>query len=214
MSTRILLADDHQMVRQGICSLLERGSDIEVVGEARDGREAVQLVRKLQPDVAVMDISMPNLNGIDATRQIVGEFPQTKVIALSVHINKMFVVNMLKAGALGYVLKENPVEELVDGVRTVLDGGAYFSPKVAKIVTKAMVNPLPDSPLDVLSQSERDVFQLICEGNTTKEIALKLNKSRKAIEASRRKIMGKLDAHSVPDLVLIAIDCGVICLEH
>lgn len=213
MSIRILLADDHQMVREGIRSLLEKEDDVEVVGEAEEGRKAVELVRELQPDVVVMDITMPNLNGVDATRQIISEFPRTKVIALSMHFSKIFVVNMLKAGALGYILKGDPSEELVESVRTVSGGGAYFSPKAAKIVTEVLANPLPDSPLDVLKLREREVFQLICEGKNTKQIALELHVSVKTIEATRRKIIEKLDANSIPELVIIAIENGVISLE-
>ncbi len=214
MSIRILLADDHQMVREGLRSLLEKEDDIEVVGEAEEGRKAVELVREMQPDVVVMDITMPKLNGVEATRQIVSEFPQTKIIALSMHFSKIFVVNMLKAGALGYILKGDPSEELVEGVRTVSGGGAYFSPKAAKIVTEVLANPLPDSPLDVLKLREREVFQLICEGKNTKQIALELHVSIKTIEATRRKIIEKLDAKSIPELVIIAIENGVISLER
>jgi two-component system response regulator NreC len=214
MSIRILLADDHQMVREGIRSLLEKESNIEIVGEAEEGRKAVELVRKLQPDVVIMDITMPNLNGVDATRQIVTESPQIKVIALSMHFSRIFVLNMLKAGALGYILKGDSSEELIEGVRTVSGGGAYFSPKAAKTVTEVLANPLPNSPLDVLTPREREVFQLICEGKNTKQMALELHVSTKTIEASRRKIMGKLNTKSIPELVIIAIENGVISLER
>ena len=214
MSTRILLADDHQMVREGIRSLLEKESDIEIVGEAEEGRKAVHLARKLQPDVVIMDITMPNLNGVDATRQIVSEYPDIKIIALSMHFSKIFVLNMLKAGALGYILKGDSSEELIEGVRTVSGGGAYFSPKAAKTVTEVLANPLPNSPLDVLSPREREVFQLICEGKNTKQMALEIHVSTKTIEAGRRKIMKKLDANNIPELVIIAIENGVISLER
>jgi DNA-binding NarL/FixJ family response regulator len=214
MSTKILLADDHQMVREGLRSLLEKESDFQVVGEAQEGRQAVHLVRKLQPDVVVMDITMPNLNGVEAARQIVTEFPQIKVIALSMHFSRIFVLNMLKAGALGYILKGDSSEELIEGVRTVSEGGAYFSPKAAKTVTEVLANPLPNSPLDVLTQREREVFQLICEGKNTKQMALELHVSTKTIEAGRRKIMEKLNTHSIPELVIIAIENGVISLER
>ncbi|MHC4691238.1 MAG: response regulator transcription factor [Planctomycetota bacterium] len=214
MSIRILLADDHQMVREGIRSLLEKEHDIEVVGEAEEGRKAVELVKQLQPDMIVMDITMPNLNGVDATQQIVSEFPQTKVVALSMHFSRIFVLNMLKAGALGYILKGDSSEELIEGIRTVSEGGAYFSPKAAKTVTEVLANPLPDSPLDVLTLREREVFQLICEGKNTKQIALELHVSIKTIEANRRKLIEKLGANSIPELVIIAIENGVISLER
>lgn len=213
MSIRILLADDHQMVREGLRSLLEKESDFQVIGEAEEGRQAVHLVRKLQPDVVVMDITMPNLNGVEATRQIVSEYPDIKIIALSMHFSRIFVLNMLKAGALGYILKGDSSEELIEGVRTVSAGGAYFSPKAAKTVTEVLANPLPDSPLDILKPREREVFQLICEGKNTKQMALELHVSIKTIEASRRKIIEKLDAKSIPELVIIAIENGVISLD-
>jgi len=214
MNIKILLADDHQMVREGLRSLLEKESDFQVIGEAEEGRQAVHLVRKLQPDVVVMDITMPNLNGVEATRQIISEFPHIKIIALSMHFSRIFVLNMLKAGALGYILKGDSSEQLIEGVRTVSGGGAYFSPIAAKTVTEVLANPLPNSPLDILTQREREVFQLICEGKNTKQMALELHVSTKTIEAGRRKIMEKLDAFSIPKLVIIAIENGVIALER
>ena len=216
MSIRILLADDHSIMRQGLRSLLEKEPDIDVVGEAEDGRKALHLVRELLPDIVVMDISMPNLNGADATRQIVHEFPKVKVIALSIHSRRAFVADMLKAGASGYVLKECPFDDLVEAIRIVAAGDKHLSPKVAGVVVSDYVKRLSgsvESPLETLTAREREVLQLVGEGKNTKQIALQLHVSIKAIEACRRKIMEKLDAHSIAKLVKIAIRGGLISLE-
>jgi len=217
MSTRILLVDDHGIVREGLRSVLEKEEDLKVVGEAEDGREAFGLVGDLLPDIIVMDITMPNLNGVDATRQIVREFPAVRVIALSMHSNRMFVTNMLKAGASGYVLKECLSDELVEAVRTVAGGGWYLSPRITGVVIDDYVQHLsdiPDSPIEVLTQREREVLQLIGEGKNTKQIALELHVSTKAIEANRRRMMEKLDAHSIPELVIKGIQGGLISVER
>lgn len=217
MSTRILLVDDHGIVREGLRSVLEREEGLEVVGEAEDGREAFGLVGELTPDIIVMDITMPNLNGVDATRQIVREFPEVRVIALSMHSNRMFVTNMLKAGASGYVLKECLSDELVEAVRTVAGGGWYLSPRITGVVIDDYVQHLSDipaSPIEVLTDREREVLQLIGEGKNTKQIALDLHVSTKAIEANRRRMMEKLDAHSIPELVIKGIQGGLISVER
>lgn len=217
MSTRILLVDDHGIVREGLRSVLEKEEDLKVVGEAEDGREAFGLVGDLLPDIIVMDITMPNLNGVDATRQIVREFPEVRVIALSMHSNRMFVTNMLKAGASGYVLKECLSDELVEAVRTVAGGGWYLSPRITGVVIDDYVQHLsdiPDSPIEVLTPREREVLQLIGEGKNTKQIALELHVSTKAIEANRRRMMEKLDAHSIPELVIKGIQGGLISVER
>jgi two-component system response regulator NreC len=216
MSIRIVLADDHGITRQGLHSLLENEPDFEVIGEAEDGREAIDLVRKLQPDILLTDISMPNLNGIDATRQVVHEFPETKIIALSIHSNKAFITDMLRAGASGYVLKECLFEEVIEAVTTVMAGGKYLSKKVAGVVVTEYIKNLssePQSPLESLTTREREVLQLVAEGNTTKQIALALHVSVKAIEAHRHKIMSKLGARSIADLVKIAISGGLTSIE-
>lgn len=216
MSVRIVLAEDHGITRQGLRSLLEKQPDVTIVGEAEDGRKAVYLVRELSPDILITDISMPNLNGVDATRQITREHPKTKVIALSMHSNRAFVANMLQAGAAGYVLKESLFGELVEAIKTVMAGGTYLSAKVAGVVVSDYVKHLsnrPESPLDLLTEREREVLQLIAEGKTTKQIALQLHVTSKAIEANRRKIMDKLDVHSVAELVKIAIAGGLTSLE-
>jgi two-component system response regulator NreC len=216
MSTRILLVDDHAITREGLRSLIEKQADMEVIGEAKDGRKAVELVRELSPDVVITDITMTNLNGVDATRQIVREFPKIKVIALSIHSNRAFVADMLKAGASGYVLKECTFDELVDAIRTVMDGGVYLSPKVASVVVSDYVQRsagATETPLGSLTEREREILQLISEGKNTKQIALQLHVSTKTIEADRRKIMQKLDAHSIAELVKIAILGGLASLE-
>jgi len=216
MSIRILLADDHGIMREGLRSLLEKEPDIKVVGEAEDGRRALGLVSELLPDVVIMDISMPGLNGADATRRIVHQFPTVKVIALSMHSNRIFVVDMLKAGASGYVLKECLFDELVEAIRIVAAGDKYLSPKVAGVVVSDYVKRLSggaESPLETLTGREREVLQLIGEGKNTKQIALELHVSSKTIEANRRKIMEKLDAHSIAELVKMAIVGGLASLE-
>jgi len=216
MSTRILLVDDHAITREGLRSLIEKQSDMEVIGEAEDGRKALDLVRQLLPDIVITDITMPNLNGVDATRQIVRQFPKVKVIALSIHSNRAFVADMLKAGASGYVLKECTFDEFVEAIQTVVDGGAYLSPKVAGVVVSDYVQRLSrtvELPLEALTEREREVLQLIGEGKNTKQIALQLHVSTKTVEANRHRIMEKLDAHSIAELVRIAILGGLASLE-
>jgi two-component system, NarL family, response regulator NreC len=216
MSIRVLIADDHGIVREGLHSLIGKQPDMEIVGEADDGRKALELVRKLQPDIALMDISMPNLNGVDATRLIVREFPNVKVIALSMHSSSMFVADMIKAGASGYMLKDCLFNELADAIRVVNEGGAYLSPGVVSLVVGDYMNRLSGAgglPLESLSEREREVLQLIGEGKNTKQIAQELHVSTKAIEANRRKIMEKLHSQSVADLVRWAILGGLTSLE-
>jgi len=205
---RVLLAEDHAIVREGLRSLLEKQPEIEIVCDAEDGRIAVERARELQPDVVIMDITMPNLNGVEATRQITKEFPQIKVIALSVHSNRIFVADMLEAGAVGYVLKECLFDELVQAIQSVITGKTYLSSRITGVVVedyiKRLVN-VSDSPLSSLTSREREVLQLVAEGKSTKEIALELHVSTKTIDAGRRKIMVKLNANSVVDLIKIAI---------
>lgn len=213
---RVLLAEDHAIVREGLRSLLEKQSEIEIVCEAEDGRIAVERVREHQPDVVIMDITMPNLNGVEATRQITNEFPQIKVIALSVHSNRIFVADMLEAGASGYVLKECLFDELVQAIHAVIDGRTYLSSRITGVVVedyiKRLVN-VSDSPLSSLTSREREVLQLVAEGKSTKEIALELHVSTKTIEANRRQIMEKLDIHSIAELTKYAVREGLTTLE-
>ncbi len=212
MSIKILLADDHAIMRQGLHSLIEKQPDMEVVGEAEDGRTALELVRELLPDVVIMDITMPNLNGVEATRNITSEFPQVKVIALSIHSNSRLVADMLKAGAKGYILKECLFDELVQAIQAVIAGDGYLSSRITGIVVDGYVNRMAtvaDSPLLTLTSRERQVLQFVAEGKSTKQIALELHVSTKTVEANRRQIMQKLDIHSVAELTKYAVREGL-----
>jgi DNA-binding NarL/FixJ family response regulator len=216
MPTKVLLVDDHAIIRQGLSSLLEKQPDIEVVGGVEDGRQAIETVRKLNPDLVIMDISMPNLNGIDATRKIAEEIGSVKIIALSIHSSKRFVAEMLKAGASGYILKDCLFDELIEAIRTVLGGGIYLSPKITGIVIDDYVQRLSkqyQSNGPVLSDREREVLQLLAEGRSTKQIALSLHVSAKTIESNRRNIMEKLRINSVAELTKYAIREGITPLE-
>ncbi|MGD2095842.1 MAG: response regulator transcription factor [Phycisphaerales bacterium] len=216
MSIRILLVEDHAIVREGLRSLLESQSDLEIVGEAEDGRTAVELVRTLLPDMVIMDITMPNLNGVEATRHIISEFPNVKIIALSIHSNRLFVTDMLGAGAAGYVLKDCLFDELVQAIQAVVDGGGYLSPKITGVVIGDYVKRVGatvDSSFTALTCREREVLQLVAEGKSTKQIALELHVSTKTVEANRRQIMDKLDIHSIAELTKYAVREGLTSLE-
>ncbi len=216
MGVRVLIADDHQIVRQGLRTLLEKEHDMQVVAEGDDGRATVRLVREKVPDVVIMDVAMPDLNGIEATRQIISEFPKIKVIALSMYADRRFVVNMLKAGASGYLLKECAFEELVRAIRLVLTHKTYLSPGVTDIVVKDYVQGTPPnepSVFSVLSPREREVLQLMAEGKSTNQIAFCLHVSIKTIETHRQQVMHKLDIHSVAELTKYAIREGLTTLE-
>ena len=216
MPTKVLLVDDHAIIRQGLASLLEKQPDIQVIGSVEDGRQAVDTARKLAPNLVIMDISMPNLNGIDAARKIAEEISSVKIIALSIHSSRRFVAEMLKAGASGYILKDCLFDELMDAIKTVLGGGIYLSPKITDVVIDDYVQRLskqgqPNGP--VLSDREREVLQLLAEGKSTKQIALSLHVSTKTIESNRRNIMDKLGINSVAELTKYAIREGLTPLE-
>ena len=216
MSIRILLVDDHQIVRDGLRALLEAQPDMNVVAEGEDGRTAVRLVQEQAPDVVIMDIAMPALNGIEATRQILAAAPGTKVIALSMHSDRRFVAGMFNAGASGYLLKESAFEELVQAVRVVRANQTYLSPGIAGIVIDDYVQHVPAtaaSMFAVLTAREREVLQVLVEGRSVKQIASLLQVSGKTIETHRRKIMEKLDLHSLPALTKYALREGLISLE-
>jgi len=217
MAIRIVLADDHQIMREGLRSLLSQQEDMEVVAEAETGRSAVEQARACRPDVVIMDVTMPELNGIEATRQILEALPETKIIALSMHPDRRFVAEMFKAGASGYLLKLCASEELARAIHHVRAGHHYISPSIAGTVLKDYTNLLPpdaDSPAALLSEREREVLQLLAEGLGTKEIARRLHISSKTIDTHRRQIMTKLDLHSVAELVRFAIREGITPLER
>ena len=216
MSIRILLADDHKITRQGLRSLLDKEFDMEVVAEAEQGRTAVRLVRELSPQVVIMDVTMPDLNGVEAARQIVSEFPDVKIIALSMHSDSLFVTEMLRSGASGYLLKDCAFEELARAIRTVVAGKIYLSPSISGVVVDDYLHRLSKadfSGLDVLTNREREVLQLLAEGKSTKQIALKLHISVKTVETHRRQMMNKLDIHTVAELTKYAIRKGLTSLE-
>jgi DNA-binding NarL/FixJ family response regulator len=216
MSIKILIADDHRIMRSGLRSLLDKEPDMEVVAEAENGRMTVQLARKLSPHVVIMDITMPDLNGIEATRQIVSETPDIKVVALSMHSDDQFVVEMLDAGASGYLLKDCALTELCLAIRAVVANQNYLSPGIASIVVKDYLRELSKAEAPVsslLTPREREVLQLVAEGNTSKKIAARLHVSMKTVEAHRRQIMDKLNIHSVAELTKYAIRKGITSLE-
>lgn len=217
MDIKIILADDHQIVRQGLRHLLASEPDLQVVGEADNGRKTLKLTQELAPDVIIMDISMPDLNGIDTTRQIMEESPGVKVIALSMHSDSLFVLNMLKSGASGYLLKDCALEELVQAIRTVMLEKTYISPGVSDILLKDFTSSWaaePSSAYSVLTTREREVLQLMAEGKSTNQIAGALFVSSKTVEAHRKQIMNKVGMHSVAELTKYAIRQGLTSLDE
>jgi two-component system response regulator NreC len=216
MSIRVLLADDHKITRQGLRSLLEKQQEIEVVAEAENGRSAVRLAAEMAPDVVIMDLTMPDLNGVEATRQILSKSPDIKIVALSMHSDALFVTEMLKSGAAAYLLKDCAFEELTRAIKTVMENKTYLSPSISGVVVEDYIHRLSKSDFsgpDVLSNREREVLQLMAEGNSTKQIAVKLHISVKTVETHRRQIMSKLDIHTVAELTKYAIRKGLTSLE-
>jgi DNA-binding NarL/FixJ family response regulator len=217
MSIRILVADDHTVMRQGLCTMLAQNEGFEIVGEAENGRSAVRLCADLRPDVVIMDVSMPDMNGIEATRQVMAAGPGVKVVALSVHTNKRLVLEMLQAGAVGYLLKSSDFEELIQAVRLVIQGKVYLSPDIAGVVVENMSRPAgPEtgrSAIQMLTPREREVLQLLAEGKKPPDISKTLFVSVKTVEAHRRNIMRKLKADSLAQLTKIAIQEGLTSSE-
>jgi two-component system response regulator NreC len=211
---RILLADDHTLIRGGLRLIVEQHPDLAVVGEAEDGRQAMALAASLRPDVAVLDIGMPNLNGIEAAKQITNADPRLAVIVLSMHRDETYILRALKAGVRGYLLKDSAESDLVRAIRAVAEGKSFFSPAVSKVLLDDYMRKLQrtgaEDSYDLLTPREREILQLVAEGNSNKEIAATLNLSVYTIETHRANIMEKLKLKSLPELILYAVRKGII----
>jgi DNA-binding NarL/FixJ family response regulator len=209
---RILIADDHEVARKGIRVLLENHVGWEVCGEARDGREAVECASRLKPDVLLLDVGMPNLNGLDAARQILATTPEARILILTVHDSEQVVREVLAAGARGFLLKSDAGRDLVAAVEALQHRRTFFTPKVAQMMLDGYLRPQESDTSDkcVLTPREREVIQLVAEGKTTKEVATALNLSVKTAETHRTNLMRKLDLHSVADLTLYAVRNGIV----
>jgi two-component system response regulator NreC len=214
MTIRILLADDHVVMRNGLRLLLERQSNLKVVGEAADGREAVELAAAEKPDVVVMDIAMPHLNGVEAARQIVIRSPHTAIAILSMHSDESYVIRSLKAGARAYLLKDSAEADLISAINAIMEGKSYFSPAVRNLLKEDYMRQLNEAgsedSYDLLTTREREVLQLVAEGKSNKEVANLLNLSLYTVETHRTHILQKLNLHSVPELILYAVRKGII----
>lgn len=211
MSIKIILADDHTMLRHGLSRSLELEEDIDIVGQATNGHSTVELVKELLPDVVVMDIGMPDLNGIEATRRITKDYPKVKVVGLSMYSSDKYVREMFRAGASGYLLKNCTFEELIEAIRNVAKGKTYISPSISDMVVKEYASKPTDdkSVFSVLTQREREVLQLFAEGRTTKQVGRSLHISPKTVEAHRLRIMDKLDIDNIAQLTKYAIQEGL-----
>jgi DNA-binding NarL/FixJ family response regulator len=211
---RIVLADDHVVMRNGLKLLLERQPNFAVAGEAVNGREAVEICEKLKPDVLVLDIAMPNLNGIEAARQIAAKMPKTAIVILSMHSDESYVLRALKAGARAYLLKDSAEADLINAIRAVSEGKAFFSPAISKMLVDDYMRRLEqrgvEDSYELLTTREREILQLLAEGKSNKEVAAMLNLSLYTVETHRGNILQKLNLHSVPELILYAVRKGVI----
>jgi DNA-binding NarL/FixJ family response regulator len=215
--TKVILADDHTIVRKGLRSLLDGERDMDVIGEAGDGREAIELVAQLKPHIIVMDIGMPVLNGLEATRRIIKKHPETKVLILTMHTNEEYVFEILSAGASGYIVKKAAPTELVSAIRAIRQGESFLSPSISKKVIDEYVQrageETREDAFELLTNRERDVLQLIAEGNSTRAISEKLYVSVKTVEAHRSNLQKKLDLHGTADLTRYAIRKGIVDAE-
>jgi DNA-binding NarL/FixJ family response regulator len=214
MSVKILLVDDHQLVRQGLRSMLDEQPNLQVIGEADNGRAAVRMARELDPDIVLMDVTMPDLNGIEATRLLRAENPHTKVIALSMHHERQFLLELFAASGSGYVPKDSPIEDVVAAINAVMRGEIYLSPKLAGTVINECIGGVPENGAfcGTLTPREREILQLVSEGKNAKEIAHMLHISSKTVEGHRRQVMEKLKLYSVAELTRYAIREGVTSL--
>jgi DNA-binding NarL/FixJ family response regulator len=216
MSTRIILADDHAVLRDGLAKSLQDQEDLQIIGQADNGLMTVELVKELSPDLVIMDIGMPDLNGIEATRQILRESPDVKIIGLSMHSGKKFVTAMFKAGARGYLSKDCEFDELLDAIRAVMDGKMYLSPSITGVMVETYIRNAAEnksSAFSVLTPREREVLQLMVEGNSTKRIGRRLFISPKTVEAHRLRIMNKLEIDNIAQLTKYAIQEGLTSPE-
>lgn len=215
---RLMIADDHMIVRQGMRKLLEAYPELEILGEAQNGDETIELAKKLLPDIIIMDISMPVINGLEATRQIKKRLPQTKILILTMHAEKEYIFKILQSGASGYLLKGSPIEELVAAVYAVDRGESYLSPPVSKSIIEDYIGGGPKRPATTRSQPltarEREVLQLIAEGYTSKRIAIRLSLSSKTVETHRSHIMQKLNIHNAAGLIRYAIQKGWVDVAY
>jgi DNA-binding NarL/FixJ family response regulator len=211
---RILLADDHNIMRRGLRLLLERQPEFEVVGEAADGRQAVEAVEATKPDVAVLDIAMPNMSGIEAAQRVRALLPQAAIIILSMHSDEGYVLRALKAGAKGYLLKDSAENDLIEAIKAVSEGKAFFSPEISKILVEDYVRDMrkrgAEDSYELLTSREREILQLLAEGKSNKDIATSLNLSLYTVETHRRNLQDKLNLHSVAELILYAVRKGLI----
>jgi two-component system, NarL family, response regulator NreC len=211
---RILLADDHIVMRTGLRALLERQTNLEVVGESENGRETIELAASLKPDVVVMDVGMPVLNGIEATKTITGQHPTTAVVILSMHADESYVMRALKAGARGYLLKDSAPADLISAIQAVSQNKSFFSPKVSRILAEDYVRVLKQKgavdSYDLLTSREREILQLLAEGKANKEVAMALNISPYTVETHRSHILEKLNLHNPAELILYAVRKGII----
>jgi DNA-binding NarL/FixJ family response regulator len=210
---RVLLADDHTLVRAGIRSLLEAMPGVEVVAESGDGREALDLIAKHRPDVALLDIGMPGLSGLEVAKRASDESPRTKIVILSMHADPTYVTQALRAGVAGYLLKGAAVSELPLAFQAVMRGETYLTPKVSRSVVEGFLRDTEPVPVEGLTARQREILQMIAEGHSTKEIARVLNVSIKTIETHRSRLMDRLDIHDVPGLVRFAIRAGLVTPE-